>query len=115
MGKGHAWQQVIQTVSGDFSKGREREPSISRAFVGLDVLDYKRAEQSDQRERERERERETERSSWDSIVLSQVGCSKFVTILRVKVITCEEIGSWKTSKCPTSCYSYSCISLNSGT
>ena len=38
-----------QTVAKDFSKSREREPSISGTFVRLNVLDYKRAEQSDQR------------------------------------------------------------------
>ena len=37
----------IQTVAKDFSRSREREPSISGTFVRLNVLDYKRAEQSD--------------------------------------------------------------------
>ena len=36
----------IQTVAKDFSSSREREPSIS--FVRLNLLNYKRAEQSDQ-------------------------------------------------------------------
>ena len=36
----------IQTVAKDFSRSREREPSISGTFVGLNVFDYKRAEQS---------------------------------------------------------------------
>ena len=38
----------IQTVAKDFSRIREREPSISGKFVGLNVLDYKRVEKSDQ-------------------------------------------------------------------
>ena len=37
----------IQTVAKDFSRSREREHSISGTFVRLNVLDYKRAEQSD--------------------------------------------------------------------
>ena len=44
-----AWQQDIQTVAKDFSRSREREPSISGTFGRLNVLDYKRANQSDQR------------------------------------------------------------------
>ena len=39
----------IQTVATDFSRSRERVPSNSKAFVRLNVLDYKRAEQSDHR------------------------------------------------------------------
>ena len=38
----------IQTVALDFFRSREREPSISETVVRLNVLDYKRAEQSDQ-------------------------------------------------------------------
>ena len=38
----------IQTVAKVFSESREREPLISGTFVGPNVLDYKRAEQSDQ-------------------------------------------------------------------
>ena len=41
----------IQTVANDFSRNRERLSSISGAFVRVNVLDYKRAEQSDQRRR----------------------------------------------------------------
>ena len=52
----------IQTVAEDFSRSREREPSISRMFVRLNVLDYKRSEQSDQ--------------TREVIELRQVGCSK---------------------------------------
>ena len=37
----------IQTVARDFLRSREREPFISGTFVRLNVLDYKRAEQSD--------------------------------------------------------------------
>ena len=37
----------IQTVAKDFSRSREREPSISGTFVRLNVLDYKRTEQID--------------------------------------------------------------------
>ena len=33
----------IQTVEKDFSKRREHEVSISRTFVRLNVLDYKKA------------------------------------------------------------------------
>ena len=36
-----------QTVVKDFSRSREQEPPISGMFIGLNVLDYKRAEQSD--------------------------------------------------------------------
>ena len=42
----------IQTVEKDFFRRREREPSISETFVRLNVLDYKRAEQSDHEEAE---------------------------------------------------------------
>ena len=38
----------IQTVAKDFSTRRELELSISRTFVRLNVLDYERAEKSDQ-------------------------------------------------------------------
>ena len=38
----------IQKVAKDFSGSREHEPSISGTFVRLNVLDYKRAAQSDQ-------------------------------------------------------------------
>ena len=41
----------IQTVTKDFSRRREREPSIWGMFVKLNALDYKRAEQSDHEER----------------------------------------------------------------
>ena len=41
----------IQTVAKDFSRSREWEPSITEAFVRLNVLDYKRAELSDQEKR----------------------------------------------------------------
>ena len=37
----------IQTVAKDFSRSREREPTISAPIVRLNVLDHKRAEQSD--------------------------------------------------------------------
>ena len=37
----------ILTITTDFSKSREYEPSISRTFVRLNVLEYKRAEHSD--------------------------------------------------------------------
>ena len=37
----------IQTVVKDFPRNREHKPSISRTIVRLNVLDYKRAEQSD--------------------------------------------------------------------
>ena len=40
----------IQTVAEDFSRRREREPSISGTFVIINTLDYKRAEQSDHEE-----------------------------------------------------------------
>ena len=36
----------IQTVATDFSRSRKREPSSSGTFDRLNVLDYKRAEQS---------------------------------------------------------------------
>ena len=38
----------IQTVAKGFSRRREREPSTSGTFIKLNVLDYKRAEQSHQ-------------------------------------------------------------------
>ena len=38
----------IQTVAKDFSRRREFELYISRTSVRLNLLDYKRAEQSDQ-------------------------------------------------------------------
>ena len=38
----------IQTVAKGFSRSRKREPFNSRTFVRLNVLDYKRAEQSEQ-------------------------------------------------------------------
>ena len=38
----------IEMVAKEFSRSREREPSISSMFVRLNVLDYKRAEQNDQ-------------------------------------------------------------------
>ena len=38
----------IQTVATDFSRSQERKPSNSRTSVRLNVLDHKRAEQSDQ-------------------------------------------------------------------
>ena len=34
----------IQTVALDFSRRREQEPSISRTFVRLNVLDYKKGQ-----------------------------------------------------------------------
>ena len=37
----HEWSQK------DFSRCRKLEPTISGTFAGLNVLDYKRAEQSD--------------------------------------------------------------------
>ena len=37
----------IQTVATDVSRIREREPSNSGMFVRLNVLDHKKAEQSD--------------------------------------------------------------------
>ena len=33
----------IQTVAVDLSRRREQEPSIAKTFVGLNMLDYKRA------------------------------------------------------------------------
>ena len=36
----------IQMVAVDFPKRRKQEPSILRTFVSLNVLNYKRAEQS---------------------------------------------------------------------
>ena len=33
----------IQTVAADFSRRREQEPFISRMFVRLNVLNYKKA------------------------------------------------------------------------
>ena len=36
----------IQTVTVDFSRSREQERSISRTFVILNMLDYKRAGRS---------------------------------------------------------------------
>ena len=47
MKKRHAWQHVVQTVATDFSRSREREPSNSGTFVRLNMLAYKRAEQTD--------------------------------------------------------------------
>ena len=40
----YVWQHA---VAKDFSRSRERETSISGTFVRLNVVDYKRAEQSD--------------------------------------------------------------------
>ena len=40
----HAWQHM---AAKEFSRSRECEPSISGAFVRLNVWDYKRTEQSD--------------------------------------------------------------------
>ena len=57
-------------VAKDFSRSREQEPSISGRFVRLNVLDYKRAEQSDQ----------MKRKTCASIELRQVACSKVVKI-----------------------------------
>ena len=37
----------IHPATKDLSRSQEREPSISETFVRLNVLDYKRAEQSD--------------------------------------------------------------------
>ena len=37
----------IQTDAIDFFRRREQKPSISRTFVRLNVLDYKKTEQSD--------------------------------------------------------------------
>ena len=37
----------VQTVAEDFSRRQKQEPFISRKFVTLNVLDYKRAGQSD--------------------------------------------------------------------
>ena len=39
--------KYIQTVVKDISKSRAREPSISGTFIRLNLLDYKKAEQSD--------------------------------------------------------------------
>ena len=39
----------IQTVATDFSRSRQREPFNSGTFVGLNVLNYKRDEQSGHR------------------------------------------------------------------
>ena len=39
----------IQTIVKDFSRSREREPSISGMFVRLNVFKCKKAEQSDRR------------------------------------------------------------------
>ena len=36
----------LQTVAVDFSKRREQELSISRTFVRLNVLDYKRQDKA---------------------------------------------------------------------
>ena len=58
----------IQTVTKDFSKRREQEPSISGTFVRLNMLDYKKTRWSDQRYS----------YNSDSIVLRQVACSKVV-------------------------------------
>ena len=33
----------IQTVAVDFSRGREQESSISKTFIRLNVLNYKKA------------------------------------------------------------------------
>ena len=41
----------IQTVVKDFSRSRECENSISETFVRLNMLDYKKAEQSDHKNR----------------------------------------------------------------
>ena len=38
----------IQTEAKEFSRSREREPSISGTLFRLNVLDYERSEQSDQ-------------------------------------------------------------------
>ena len=38
----------VQMVAIDFSSRRQQEPSISRPYIGLNVLDYKKAGQSDQ-------------------------------------------------------------------
>ena len=39
----------MQTVAKHISRSRERQPFISGTFVRLNVLDYKMAEQSDQK------------------------------------------------------------------
>ena len=39
----------IQTITKNFPRSRECEPSILGTFVRLNVLDYKRTEQSDHR------------------------------------------------------------------
>ena len=44
----YAWQHAYTNGAKDFSKSREREPTISETFVRLNILKYKRAEQSDQ-------------------------------------------------------------------
>ena len=68
----YAWEKdmhdnmYIQKVAKDSSKSRERESSISETFVRLNVLDYKKAEQSDQ----------VKRSNWDSTELIEVAHSK---------------------------------------
>ena len=41
----------IQTVAKNFSRGGEREPTISGTFVKRNVLDSKTAEQSDHEKR----------------------------------------------------------------
>ena len=73
----------IQTGAKDFFRSLEREPSISEAFVKLNVLDYRRAEKSDQKKR----------SNWVSIQLRQVACSKVVRISRIKVNAYEKVAS----------------------
>ena len=40
----------IQTVAKDFSRSRERQPSISGTFVRLNTLDYKREQSDHERE-----------------------------------------------------------------
>ena len=55
-----------QTVAVDFPRRREQVPSISGTFVRLNVLDYKRVEQSDQ--------------VLIQAVWRQVACSKVVRI-----------------------------------
>ena len=74
----------IQTVGTDFSRSLEREPFNSGMFVRLNVLDYKRVEQSDH-------EREVVEA-----VLRQDKLG--VRILRVKVISYEEVVSCITKK-----------------
>ena len=41
------WTPKPTTVATDFSRIREHEPSNSGTFVTLNMLDYKRVEQSD--------------------------------------------------------------------